>query len=89
MSCRTANLTYLITVSRSQLQLPFLNSLNQPLEAIQQRARKDRTSVSWLLDDFDLPRAGNMAIKKSAALVFINSDSGEAYLTVDGNAGDR
>ncbi|KAF9007054.1 glycoside hydrolase family 3 protein [Cyathus striatus] len=69
----TANFTYLIT----------------PLEAIQHRARKDRTSISWLLDDFDLPRAGNMAIKKSAALVFVNSDSGEGYITVDGNEGDR
>ncbi|KAK0185894.1 glycoside hydrolase family 3 protein [Armillaria mellea] len=69
----TANFTYLIT----------------PLEAIQARARKDRTSVSWVLDDFDLPRAGNDAIRKSAALVFINSDSGEDYITVDGNEGDR
>lgn len=30
-----------------------------------------------------------MAITKSAALVFINSDSGEDYITVDGNEGDR
>jgi len=33
--------------------------------------------------------AGNVAISKSAALVFINSDSGEGYITVDGNEGDR
>jgi len=59
------------------------------LEAIQQRARKDRTTVSWFLDDFNLARAGNVAKFKSAALVFINSDSGEAYITVDGNEGDR
>lgn len=69
----TANFTYTIT----------------PLEAIQQRAREDRTTVSWLLNDFNLPRAGNMAIRKSAALVFISSDSGEDYITVDGNEGDR
>ncbi|KAG6908117.1 hypothetical protein DXG01_006086 [Tephrocybe rancida] len=69
----TANFTYLIT----------------PLDAIQQRARKDRTSVSWFLDDFNLARAGNIAIRKDAALVFINSDSGEDYITVDGNEGDR
>ena len=30
-----------------------------------------------------------MAAQKSAALVFINSDSGEGYITVDGNEGDR
>ncbi|KAJ7475177.1 glycoside hydrolase family 3 protein [Mycena galericulata] len=69
----TANFTYLIS----------------PLEAIQRRARKDRTSVSWILDDFDTDRAGNMAIGRSAALVFIASDSGEDYITVDGNEGDR
>lgn len=69
----TANITYLVT----------------PLDAIQIRAREDRTSVSFLLDDFDLPRAGNMARFKSAALVFLTSDSGEEYITVDGNMGDR
>jgi len=41
------------------------------------------------LDDFDLPLAGNIAIRESAALVFINSDSGEGYITIDGNEGDR
>jgi beta-glucosidase len=45
--------------------------------------------VSWILDDFDKDRAGNMAIGRSAALVFISSDSGEDYITVDGNEGDR
>ena len=54
------------------------------MEAIQARARKDRTSVSWILDNFDLARAGNVVIGKSAALVFVNADSGEQYITVDG-----
>ncbi|KAJ7207949.1 glycoside hydrolase family 3 protein [Mycena pura] len=69
----TANFTYLVS----------------PLEAIQRRARQDRTSVSWIFDDYDTDRAGNMAIGRSAALVFISSDSGEEYITVDGNEGDR
>ena len=30
-----------------------------------------------------------MAVKRSAALVFVSSDSGEDYITVDGNEGDR
>ena len=30
-----------------------------------------------------------MAVKRSAALVFLVSDSGEDYITVDGNEGDR
>lgn len=45
--------------------------------------------MSWLLDNFDLPTAGNIAIRKSAALVFINSDSGEDIISADGNDGDR
>ncbi|KAF9025179.1 glycoside hydrolase family 3 protein [Hymenopellis radicata] len=65
---------------------PYLVS---PLEAIQQRARKDHTTITWMLDDFNLARASSMATKQSAALVFINSDSGEGYITVDGNEGDR
>ncbi|KAG6828183.1 hypothetical protein H0H92_008842 [Tricholoma furcatifolium] len=69
----TANFTYLVS----------------PLEAIQARARQDRTTVNWVLQDFNLDRAGNVAIRMDAALVFINSDSGEGYITVDGNAGDR
>lgn len=39
--------------------------------------------MSWILDDSDLPRAGNLAVKKDAAIVFVNSNSGE------GGAGDR
>ncbi|KIM41998.1 glycoside hydrolase family 3 protein [Hebeloma cylindrosporum] len=69
----TSNFTYLVT----------------PLDAIQRKAREFRTSVSWDLEDFNLPRAGNMARKRSAALVFLSSDSGEEYITVDGNQGDR
>jgi len=45
--------------------------------------------VSWLLDNFNLPMAGNIAHRQSVVLVFINSDSGEDYITVDGNEGDR
>ncbi|EAU87685.2 cellulose-binding beta-glucosidase [Coprinopsis cinerea okayama7 len=69
----TANFTYLVT----------------PLDAIQRRAQEQRTNVTWLLDDFDLPRAGNIARSASASLVFIAATSGEGYITVDGNEGDR
>ncbi|KAG6828184.1 hypothetical protein H0H92_008843 [Tricholoma furcatifolium] len=57
----TANFTYLIS----------------PYEALQARARIDRTTVSWIFDDFNVDRAGNMAIEVSAAIVFVNSDSWE------------
>jgi len=60
-----------------------------PLDAIQRRAREDSTSVSYFFEDFNLAGAGNIAKRQSAAIVFINSDSGEEYITVDGNEGDR
>ena len=60
---------------------------SQPLDAIQAQAREFHTTVDYLLDDFDLPRAGNIAIRRSAALVFVSSDSGEGGIT--GNEGDR
>lgn len=63
--------------------------LVSPYEAIQARARVDQTSVFWDFDDWDLAAAGNSVIGMEAAIVFVNSDSGEGYITVDGNAGDR
>lgn len=67
----------------------YISSIRQPIDGIQRAARKFRTSVSWMFNDFNLPLAGNVARKKSAALVFLTSDSGEDYITVDGNEGDR
>ncbi|KAG9101094.1 hypothetical protein FRC07_010356, partial [Ceratobasidium sp. 392] len=63
--------------------------LISPLEAIQQRARTDRTSIGWWLNDWDLSGAATAAANKDVAVVFVTSDSGEAYISVDGNAGDR
>jgi len=65
---------------------PYLIS---PLEAFQSRVRQDRTSVSWFLDDFDTAGAASTAKGAEAAVVFVQSDSGEEYITVDGNEGDR
>ncbi len=67
-------------------QFPYLIS---PLEAIQSRAIEDNTLVSWWLQDFDLPNAQLVASQAEVTIVFINSDSGEEYITVDGNVGDR
>jgi len=69
----TTNFTYLIS----------------PIEAIQGRARKDGTAIDWHFDDFDLADARNVALGTDAALVFIKADSGEEYLTVDGNVWDK
>ncbi|KAK7462217.1 hypothetical protein VKT23_007822 [Stygiomarasmius scandens] len=66
---------------------PYLIS---PYEAIQARAKQNRTTmVDWTFANFDLNRARNAAARKDVALVFINADSGEGYITVDGNEGDR
>ena len=59
--------------------------LISPIEAIQARARKEGTAINWHFDDFDTGEAQNVARGTDAALVFIKSDSGEEYLTVDGN----
>ncbi|KAH8985173.1 beta-glucosidase [Lactarius akahatsu] len=69
----TAKFTYLIS----------------PYEALQARARKDHTSFSWVFNDFNLADARSAAIQQDAAIVFLQSDSGEGYITVDGNEGDR
>jgi hypothetical protein len=61
----------------------------QPYEALQARARKDHTSFSWYFDDYNLVAASSAAVEKEVAIVFLQSDSGEGYITVDGNAGDR
>lgn len=69
----TTNFTYLVS----------------PLEAIQLRARRDGTTINWFFDDFNLDGAKNTALGTEAVLVFIKADSGEEYITVDGNVGDR
>jgi hypothetical protein len=63
--------------------------IEQPYEALQARARKDHTSFSWYFDDFNLVAASTAAVQKQVAIVFLQSDSGEEYITVDGNEGDR
>ncbi|KAH9856097.1 glycoside hydrolase superfamily [Lenzites betulinus] len=69
-------------------QFPYLIS---PLEAIQGRARQDSSGsqISWFLNNWDLAGAASTVIEQDVALVFVNADSGEDYITVDGNEGDR
>lgn len=42
-----------------------------------------------MLNDFDLAAASTLAKNSDICLVFANADSGEGYITVEGNAGDR
>ena len=70
---RTAEFPYLIT----------------PLDAIKSRSSADGTVVTSTLSDSDLNAATSVATGKDVAIVFIAADSGEGYITVEGNAGDR
>ncbi|WRT64194.1 uncharacterized protein IL334_001123 [Kwoniella shivajii] len=63
--------------------------LVDPLQAISLQARKDGTTLDWWFNDFDTGSAAHWATGYDVALVGINSDSGEEYITVDGNIGDR
>jgi beta-glucosidase len=65
---------------------PYLSS---PLDAIKTKAQADGTTVASSTSDSDTTTAGSIATGKTAAIVFINADSGEGYITVEGHAGDR
>ncbi|KIY45369.1 glycoside hydrolase family 3 protein, partial [Fistulina hepatica ATCC 64428] len=60
-----------------------------PYDSISARAKQDGTVVSAYLNDTDLDLAVEAATGADYAFVFITSDSGEGYITVDGNEGDR
>ncbi|QRV76732.1 glycoside hydrolase family 3 protein [Ceratobasidium sp. AG-Ba] len=63
--------------------------LVNPLDAIKTKASSIGATVTSSTSDSDLGAAANAARGKDVALVFISADSGEGYITVEGNAGDR
>jgi len=63
--------------------------LTTPLDAITNRSEIDGTTVTSSLSDTDTAGAQNVASGKDIAFVFITADSGEGYITVEGNFGDR
>ncbi|KAG2233832.1 glycoside hydrolase superfamily [Thamnidium elegans] len=48
-----------------------------------------KVAVESTADDWDLKKAAEVAKDSDYAFVFSNADSGEEYITVDGNVGDR
>ncbi|KAL1624210.1 hypothetical protein SLS54_004140 [Diplodia seriata] len=66
-------------------QFPYLVA---PLDAIQPRAEAAGTTLVLSATD-DQASAASAAAAAEMAVVFITADSGEEYLTVEGNAGDR
>jgi len=65
--------------------------LIDPLSAITAHVQSiDPTVViESVLSDSDLAQVTAVASLADTCLVFVNADSGEAYITVEGNAGDR
>jgi beta-glucosidase-like glycosyl hydrolase len=63
-----------------------------PYEALQSRARQYNTGFYWSFDNFAPGQAMTISDQRAgvdAAIVFVHADSGEGYITVDGNMGDR
>ncbi|KAJ5795455.1 CAZyme family GH3 [Penicillium psychrosexuale] len=72
----TANFPYLIT----------------PEQAIQNEVveySNGQTNVFAVTDNWALTEMAALASQADVALVFVNADSGEGYINVDGNEGDR
>lgn len=66
---------------------PYLVS---PLSAIARRSLdKGNGIVQGILDDYAYDEITALAKQASVALVFVNADSGEGFISVDGNEGDR
>lgn len=63
--------------------------LVDPLSAIQARALQDPTVVQYVLDNYDTALIDSVVQQATVCLVFINCDSGEGYIEVGGNYGDR
>ncbi|EIE79560.1 hypothetical protein G6F47_007825 [Rhizopus delemar] len=62
--------------------------LIDPITGIKNALGK-KVSYKQSLDDWDLDAAAKTAKDADVAFVFSNSDSGEEYINVDGNVGDR
>lgn len=60
-----------------------------PVTALLQQAQNDGTTFSNVSDNYDLTAIEAAVTGAEAAIVFANADSGEGYITVDNNEGDR
>ncbi|PTU20491.1 hypothetical protein P175DRAFT_0501106 [Aspergillus ochraceoroseus IBT 24754] len=69
----TSNFPYLVT----------------PEQAIQDEVLRGRGNVFAVTDNYALDQVASVAAQSTVSLVFVNADSGEGYINVDGNEGDR
>jgi beta-glucosidase len=67
------------------VEFPYLIA---PLDAIKTQAQKDGTTITSSPND-NAQQGASAAQKADIAVVCINSNGGEGYITVEGNAGDR
>jgi len=60
-----------------------------PLEAIKSTVGQNGGVVQSITNNWAYSQIQQMAKEASVAIVFVSADSGEGYITVDGNMGDR
>jgi len=60
-----------------------------PLESIKSTVAQNGGILSSVTDNYAYRQIQAEAAQASVAIVFVNADSGEGYITVDGNMGDR
>jgi beta-glucosidase len=60
-----------------------------PLEAIKNTVSENGGVLQSVTDNYAWAQIMALAKQATVAVVFVNADSGEGYITVDGNAGDR
>lgn len=60
-----------------------------PLEAIKREVSGHGGILQSVTDNYAASQITALAKQASVAIVFVNADSGEGYITVDGNMGDR
>jgi beta-glucosidase len=60
-----------------------------PLEAIKSEVVSKGGVVQSVVDNWAYSQITALARQSSVSVVFVNADSGEGFITVDGNAGDR
>lgn len=68
-------------------EFPYLVT---PLDALHVQAIQDHTRIEAILDNYATSQIQTLVAQQHAtALVFVNANSGEGYINVDGNEGDR
>jgi beta-glucosidase len=60
-----------------------------PLDSIKSTVGQNGGVVQSVTDNYAYTQIQQMAKEATVAIVFVNADSGEGYITVDGNMGDR